>query len=158
MFFIAFTPGACAPYENFFFAPTTDKFVRVDCLSENGNSPLQVTLYSNADCSDAGTISSYPLCFFDPSRASARAQFSCPAAPPAAASSPVPVAAIVGGVFGAAIVSVISATLVFVKSLRDALMRRLCSRDDGTSYKAMPLADIGMAYPAPKSTSFPNKT
>lgn len=144
MIAVALVPGTCGPNPQL-AVQSSDRYARVSCT--NDNTALQVTTYANPDCSDAGNTSVSPLCVFNPTRASERTQFSCPvAAPPAAA---VPVAAIAVGVLGAAVVAAVVGTLVFVKSLRDALVRRLCNRESG-EYKAMPVANTAAAYAPPQ--------
>jgi len=144
MFVVTLAPGMCVPYPQF-VSRSSNKYARVSCTSDN--TALLKTTYANPDCSDAGNASVSPLCVFNSEIIGVRTLFSCPvAAPPAAAA---PVAAIVVGVLGAAVVAAVVGTLVFVKSLRDALVRRLCNRESG-EYKAMTVANTAAAYAPPQ--------
>jgi hypothetical protein len=158
-----YAPGVCIESiyyvgANYDASQRPGGFSRISCV--DSGAAVQVTSYANADCSDSGNISTYPLCVFNPTRDSERALFSCPAAPAppttAASSSRAAPAAVAAAVVGAAAAAAIAATFAFKRS-RDAIMRRLCGQA-AIQYHLAPPEGIATAYvdcadPQPNTTS-----
>ena len=154
MFMYVYAPGVCI--ESVYIVGTNlaisprdpgqrpGGFSRISCVA--GNAAVQVTSYVNADCSDSGNTSTYPLCVFDTYRSSQRVLFSCPAPPaPAASSSPAAPAAVAAAVVGVAAAAAIAAAFAFKRS-RDAITRRLCGQAANRYRYIAPPEGITTAY------------
>ena len=168
MILTAIAPGVCAPSPYFV---AEDGFARISCA---GNNSVQAIHYANEDCSDSGNASTIPLplCTFNPTRNSDRAQVLCSASPPAPAASASPTsapaassptsapaagvaAAVVCGIGAAAIAAAFA-----VKRSRDAIVSRL-SCQARNKYKSVPPVDsttsLATAYETYDSASFQKK-